>query len=197
MTTDPVVPHAVVDTRDVEKVLFGMFMPQGWKMELSSIDGAAAKWQTAVDIAVLIEDLGYDSLWVYDHFHNVPKPANEAVFECWTTMAAISQRTRDIGVLRLLGFTRIQVLVSFLLESIMLALVGGAIGCAIGSLWDGTTANSVVSGGQGGGKFVVLRLTVDAAAISTAMLLALGMGIIGGMFPAVKAVRLKILNSLR
>mgnify|MGYP006321526395 CR=1 FL=1 len=43
-----------------------------------------------------------------------------------TMFAAISQRTRDIGVLRLLGFTRIQVLVSFLLESIMLALVGGA-----------------------------------------------------------------------
>ena len=120
------------------------------------------------------------------------------VFGVMNTMfAAISQRTRDIGVLRLLGFTRIQVLVSFLLESIMLALVGGAVGCAVGSLWDGTTANSVVSGGQGGGKFVVLRLTVDAAAISTAMLLALGMGIIGGMFPAVKAVRLKILNSLR
>ena len=83
----------VVDTRDVDKVLFGMFMPQGWKMELSSIDGAEAKWQTAVDIAVRIEELGYDSIWVYDHFHNVPKPAHEAVFECWTTMAAISQRT--------------------------------------------------------------------------------------------------------
>ena len=34
--------NPVVDTRDVESVLFGMFMPQGWKMELASIDGAAA-----------------------------------------------------------------------------------------------------------------------------------------------------------
>ncbi len=46
------------DTRDLSKNVFGVFMPQGWKMELSSIDGAQAKWQTAVDIAVLAEDLG-------------------------------------------------------------------------------------------------------------------------------------------
>ena len=95
--------NPVVDTRDVESVLFGMFMPQGWKMELASIDGAAAKWQTAVDIAVRIEELGYDSLWVYDHFHNVPKPAHEAVFECWTTMAAISQRTSHIRLGQMVG----------------------------------------------------------------------------------------------
>ncbi len=93
----------VVDTRDVERVLFGMFMPQGWKMELASIDGASAKWQTAVDIAVRVEELGYDSLWVYDHFHNVPKPANDAVFECWTTMAAISQRTTRIRLGQMVG----------------------------------------------------------------------------------------------
>ena len=62
-------------------------------MELAGIDGAAAKWDKAVEIAVRAEELGYDSIWVYDHFHNVPRPAHEAVFECWTTMAAISQRT--------------------------------------------------------------------------------------------------------
>ena len=68
-------------------------MPQGWKMELAGIDGAAAKWDKAVEIAQLAEQLGYDSIWVYDHVHNVPRPAHEAVFECWTTMAAISQLT--------------------------------------------------------------------------------------------------------
>lgn len=103
MTIDQSATHEIVATRDVDKVLFGMFMPQGWKMELSSIDGAEAKWQTAVDIAVRIEDLGYDSLWVYDHFHNVPSPANEAVFECWTTMAAISQRTSRIRLGQMVG----------------------------------------------------------------------------------------------
>jgi F420-dependent oxidoreductase-like protein len=77
-------------------LIFGAFFPQGWKMELSSIDGAENKWQTALEIAELIEDLGYDSIWVYDHFHNVPRPANEAVFECWTTIAALSQATSHV-----------------------------------------------------------------------------------------------------
>lgn len=65
-------------------------------MELAGIDDPADKWAVAVDVAVLAERLGYDSLWVYDHFHNVPVPANEAVFECWTTLAAVSQRTSVI-----------------------------------------------------------------------------------------------------
>lgn len=84
-------------------VIFGVFMPQGWKMELASIDGAEAKWQTAVDVAVLAEELGYHSIWVYDHFHNVPRPAHEAVFECWTTIAAISQRTSRIRLGQMVG----------------------------------------------------------------------------------------------
>ena len=57
-----------------DAMIFGAFMPQGWKMELSAIDGAEAKWAKAVEIAVLAEELGYDSIWVYDHFHNVPRP---------------------------------------------------------------------------------------------------------------------------
>ncbi|MCX6522283.1 MAG: TIGR03560 family F420-dependent LLM class oxidoreductase [Actinobacteria bacterium] len=86
-----------------DKMIFGMFMPQGWKMELSGIDGAAAKWDKAVEIAVKAEELGYDSIWVYDHFHNVPRPAHEAVFECWTTIAAISQRTSRVRLGQMVG----------------------------------------------------------------------------------------------
>jgi len=86
-----------------QDVMFGAFMPQGWKMELASIDGAEAKWAKAVEIAELAEDLGYDSIWVYDHFHNVPRPAHEAVFECWTTMAAVSQRTSRIRLGQMVG----------------------------------------------------------------------------------------------
>ncbi len=84
-------------------ITFGVFMPQGWKMELAGIEGAEAKWNTAVDIAIKAEQLGFDSLWVYDHFHNVPVPAHEAVFECWTTMAAISQRTTKIRLGQMVG----------------------------------------------------------------------------------------------
>ena len=84
-------------------LIFGAFIPQGWKMELSGIDGAEAKWAKAVEVAVLAEQLGYDSVWVYDHVHNVPRPANEAVFECWTTLAAISQRTTTVRLGQMVG----------------------------------------------------------------------------------------------
>ena len=85
------------------EIIFGAFIPQGWKMELASIDGAERKWAKTVEIALLAEQLGYDSVWVYDHFHNVPRPAHEAVFECWTTIAAISQRTSRIRLGQMVG----------------------------------------------------------------------------------------------
>ncbi len=82
---------------------FGVFVPQGWKMELSTIPDPVAKWQKAVEVAELAEALGYDSLWVYDHFHNVPVPAHETMFECWTTLAALSQRTERIKLGQMVG----------------------------------------------------------------------------------------------
>lgn len=84
-------------------IVFGVFVPQGWKMDLVAIDGAQAKWAKAVEVAQLAERLGFDSLWVYDHFHNVPRPAEEAVFECWTTIAAISQLTSTIRLGQMVG----------------------------------------------------------------------------------------------
>ncbi len=113
-----------------------------------------------------------------------------------TMFAAVSQRVGDIGVLRLLGFNRRQILVSFLLESLLIALVGGLLGCAIGSLSDGWTASSVV-GGHGGGKFIVLQLAVDAEIIATGILLSLSMGLLGGLLPALSAMRLRPLDALR
>ena len=82
---------------------FGVFVPQGWKMELSSIADPQAKWAKTIEIAELAEQLGYDSIWVYDHFHNVPVPAHETMFECWTTLAALSQRTTRIRLGQMVG----------------------------------------------------------------------------------------------
>ena len=84
-------------------ITFGTFVPQGWKTELVDIDGAEAKWATVVEVAELAESLGYDSIWIYDHFHNVPRPAHEAVFECWTTLAALSQRTSRVRLGQMVG----------------------------------------------------------------------------------------------
>jgi ABC-type antimicrobial peptide transport system permease subunit len=114
-----------------------------------------------------------------------------------TMFAAISARVKDLGVLRILGFTRGQILVSLLLESLLLALVGGAIGCALGSLVNGAQATSIVSGGQGGGKFVVLELAVSLDTLLVGMLLALVMGLVGGLVPAASAMRLRPLESMR
>lgn len=120
------------------------------------------------------------------------------VFGVMNTMfAAISQRKKDIGVLRILGFQRWQVLFSFLLESLAIAMIGGALGCAVGSLANGWSATSIVSSGQGGGKTVVLRLFVDAKIIATGLALALGMGLLGGLVPALSAMRLRPLESMR
>jgi ABC-type lipoprotein release transport system permease subunit len=114
-----------------------------------------------------------------------------------TMFAAISQRTKDIGVMRILGFGRWQLLTSFFLESLLLALIGGLIGCALGSLANGFTATSIITGGQGGGKSVMLRLVVDARILVSGMIFSLVMGAIGGLVPALSAMRLRPLESLR
>jgi putative ABC transport system permease protein len=119
------------------------------------------------------------------------------VFGVMNTMfAAIGQRTADIGVLRLLGYARWQILGSFLLESVVIALAGGLLGCALGALANGWTVSSVVSG-SGGEKSIVLQLAIDAEIIATGILLTLVMGLLGGLLPAWRAMRLKPLDALR
>jgi ABC-type lipoprotein release transport system permease subunit len=113
--------------------------------------------------------------------------------------AAINRRTKDIGVMRIVGFKRWQVLVSFLLESLAIAIFGGILGCIFGYfLANGHKASSIVSSGPGGGgKFVALTMTVDWNIILLGMLFALVMGRLGGLVPALWAMRLKILDTLR
>jgi ABC-type antimicrobial peptide transport system permease subunit len=121
------------------------------------------------------------------------------VFGVMNTMfAAISQRTKDIGVLRILGFARWQILVSFFLETLVIALAGGLLGCALGYVCDGWTATSIVSSGPGGGgKTVVLKLVVDANTLAIGILFTLIMGAVGGLIPSWTATRLRPLESLR
>lgn len=113
-----------------------------------------------------------------------------------TMFAAVSQRRTDIGVLRLLGFTRAQVLTSFLMESLVIALVGGVVGIALGSLSHGLSTTSVVSG-SGGGKSVVLKLVVDETILAAGLASTLAMGFLGGFIPALSAMRFKPLDTLR
>ena len=120
------------------------------------------------------------------------------VFGVMNTMfAAVSQRIQDIGVLRLLGYARWQILVSFLLESLVLAMVGGLVGCLLGAATDGWTATSIITNSSGGGKFVVLRLIVDTQTWAVAIFVTLLTGALGGVLPALTAMRLRPLEALR
>ena len=120
------------------------------------------------------------------------------VFGVMNTMfAAISARRKDIGVLRLMGFKRRHVVASFMLESIVLGMIGGVLGCLVGSLCDGWTANSSVSSGGGGGKTIVLKLVVDLNIWLIGIAMSFVMAFIGGLLPALNAMRLKTLDVLR
>ena len=74
---------------------FGAFVPQGWRLDLVDID-TAEHWPTILRVAREIEQLGYESLWVYDHFHTVPIPTQEVTYEAWTLMAALAATTDTV-----------------------------------------------------------------------------------------------------
>jgi F420-dependent oxidoreductase-like protein len=76
-------------------VRFGLFVPQGWRLDLAGID-PGKQWGTMLGVARLAEDLGFESVWVYDHFHTVPVPTQEPTHEAWTLMAALGAATTRI-----------------------------------------------------------------------------------------------------
>jgi putative ABC transport system permease protein len=114
-----------------------------------------------------------------------------------TLFAAIAQRGKEIAVLRVLGYSRRQILASFLLEALLIALAGGLAGCALGCFAHDGTASGTISGDQGMGKAVLLRLTVDARTLTAGLLFTVLMGTLGGLLPALAATRLRPLETLR
>lgn len=71
---------------------FGAFVPQGWRLDLVGIP-TEDHWPAMSGVAKVIEAAGYESLWVYDHFHTVPVPTQEVTYEAWTLMAALAATT--------------------------------------------------------------------------------------------------------
>ena len=76
---------------------YGAFAPQGWKLEYSGWSALDA-WNRTVELSQLAEQLRYEHLWVYDHVETVPRREPTHVFEAFTTLAALSQRTATIGL---------------------------------------------------------------------------------------------------
>ena len=75
----------------------GAMIPQGWRMDLNGIP-PENQWDTILKASKQIEDLNYESVWVYDHFHTVPSPTQDPTFECWSLMAALSQVTEKVRI---------------------------------------------------------------------------------------------------
>lgn len=74
---------------------FGAFVPQGWRITLAGIP-TEDHWSTMHGVASDIERLGFESLWVYDHFHTIPMPTQEVTYEAWTLMAALAVSTETV-----------------------------------------------------------------------------------------------------
>ncbi|GAB3218173.1 LLM class F420-dependent oxidoreductase [Mycolicibacterium hippocampi] len=75
---------------------FGLFIPQGWRLDLVGID-PGDQWRVMSDLATHVDEGGvWDSLWVYDHFHTVPMPTDEATHEAWSLMAAFAATTSTV-----------------------------------------------------------------------------------------------------
>jgi putative ABC transport system permease protein len=118
-----------------------------------------------------------------------------SAFAAMNTMyAAVSRRGKEIGTLRVLGFSKGSILVSFFLESVFLSLLGGILGVLLVLPLNGVTA--------GIGNFVTFseisfNLRVTPQVMGAGIAFALVLGAIGGLFPAFSAARKQILGALR
>ena len=111
-----------------------------------------------------------------------------------TMYASVASRTAEIGTLRALGFSRGSILTAFLGESLLLGLLGGAIGLA-GAAFMQTLSISTTNFQTF--AEVAFRFVLTPGIVAAALLFALAMGFVGGFLPAARAARLKIVDALR
>ncbi len=118
-----------------------------------------------------------------------------AIFGALNTMfAAVAARAREIATLRAIGFRGVPVVVSVLLETMLLALLGGVLGGGITWLiFNGYTASTL------GANFsqVVFQFRVSPQLLWTGIKWAMAIGFVGGLFPAARAARLPVTTALR
>ena len=122
-----------------------------------------------------------------------------AAFGAMNTMyAQVAARTREIGTLRAIGFSRRAVLASFILEALLLCLIGGVIGTAAAFV----LFNLLLTKPTGTMNFrtfseVLFNFRLTPPLMIGGLVFSLAMGLLGGFFPAARAARLKIINALR
>jgi F420-dependent oxidoreductase-like protein len=79
-------------------------VPQGWRMDLAEIVDPIEKYEAMTRAAQAADqEEGWDSIWVFDHFHTVPTPELEATFECWTITSTLARDTKRVKVGQMVG----------------------------------------------------------------------------------------------
>ncbi|WP_422507866.1 ABC transporter permease [Stenotrophomonas sp. GZD-301] len=118
-----------------------------------------------------------------------------AVFGALNTMyAAVATRAREIATMRAIGFRGLPVVTAVMLETMLLALLGGLLGCAVAwAIFNGYSVSTI------GSNFsqVVFQFKVSPELLWSGLKWALGIGLVGGLFPALRAARLPITTALR
>jgi putative ABC transport system permease protein len=119
-----------------------------------------------------------------------------ALFGALNTMySAVSARTREMATLRALGFGKSPVVLSVLIESLALALIGGIAGAAVAYVWfDGIKAATI---NWQTFSQIAFAFSVTPQLLTSAIIWAVTIGLVGGLFPAIRAVRQPIATGLR
>jgi putative ABC transport system permease protein len=118
-----------------------------------------------------------------------------AVFSALNTMySAVSTRVREIATLRALGFGATAMVISVLVEAVVLSVIGGALGALLAwMVFNGYTVSTIT----GVGGHLVFDLTVSPELVTLGIIWACAIGLIGGLFPAIRAARLPVATALR
>ncbi len=114
---------------------FGMFIPQGWRLDLAGI-APPDHWATIRAVAQAADDSAFESIWVYDHFHTVPVPTDEATYEAWSLMSAlgaVTERVRLGQMCTCMGYRNPVYLAKVAATADMVS--GGRIEMGIGAGW--------------------------------------------------------------
>jgi putative ABC transport system permease protein len=118
-----------------------------------------------------------------------------AIFAAMNTMyASVGARTREVGTLRVLGYRRRTILISFLIEGAFLALIGGVIGCLLA-----LPMNGLATGTLSFDNFseVVFEFRISPRLMMKGLIFAVIVGLVGSFLPAIRASRLPVIASLK
>lgn len=113
-----------------------------------------------------------------------------------TMYSAVGARRREIATLRAIGFNAVPVVVSVLVEALLLASIGAALGCLIAYVMFNGNAISTI-GGAVVGTQLVYQLTVTPGLMLTGVVTAIALGLLGGLLPALQAARANVVDALR